>query len=121
MSKFLKTTLIWGFLLWLIGYLLGIVLFFLVSPEMLGWVLSPIGIAITLWVLFEKISAQKISQYLQVGFIWTVFAVVLDYLLLVQLFKPVDGYYKLDVYFYYLTTLLLPVLVGWYKVSRKGK
>jgi hypothetical protein len=42
-------------------------------------------------------------------------AMSLDYVLLGQLFKPEDGYDKLDVYVYYLMTLLSPVGVGrWY-------
>jgi hypothetical protein len=40
---------------------------------------------------------------------------VFDYFLLVKVFKPVDGYYKLDVYLYYVLTFILPLIVGWRK------
>jgi len=42
-------------------------------------------------------------------------AVIFDYLFLVKMFKPTDGYYKLDVYLYYILTFLLPLIVGWRK------
>jgi hypothetical protein len=48
-----------------------------------------------------------------------VMAIVLDYVFLVMMFKPEDGYYKLDVYFYYFFTLVLPLLVGWVKTTKK--
>ena len=43
--------------------------------------------------------------------------VVLDYFLLVKVFNPAGGYYKLDVYLYYALTFILPPLVGWRKKS----
>jgi hypothetical protein len=52
-----KDTIGWGVLLWLIGYALGFVLFAFVPASLLGWVITPIGTAITLWVLFKKIHA----------------------------------------------------------------
>ena len=53
-KQLLKDGLGWGFLLWLIGYILGIVFFMFVPPTMIGFVVMPIGIVITLWVLFKK-------------------------------------------------------------------
>ena len=41
--------------------------------------------------------------------IWAVLAIVLDYIFIVKLLAPVDGYYKLDVYLYYANCLLLPL------------
>lgn len=64
MSKqFYKDALGWGFLLWLIGYVIGIVLFVFVPPSMLGWVIMPIGILITLWVLFKKVKSESFQHY----------------------------------------------------------
>lgn len=111
----LKNTLGWGFLLWLIGYVLGIALFAVVPPAMLGWVIMPIGTLITLWVLFRKIKRTSLQDYLLIALSWTLIAIVCDYLFLVMLIKPADGYYKPDVYLYYALTFLLPVIVGWYK------
>lgn len=115
MNKQLLRTALWGFLLWLFGYILGIALFFAVPPALLGWVIMPIGIAVTLFVLLKKIKAQTMREYLTVGIVWAVTAVVCDYFLLVRVFKPADGYYKLDVYIYYLVTLFLPVAVYYWK------
>ncbi len=108
----------WGIGLWLIGYVLGIVLFFVLPPSVLGWVIMPIGIAITLWVLLARVKGGALQRYLILAVAWTVIAVVFDYLFLVQLFKPADGYYKLDVYIYYASTFLLPLLVGWWRSTK---
>ena len=79
----------------------------------------PIGITLTLWVLLKKINSNSIKHYLLLGVVWALIAVVCDYLLLVKIFNPVDGYYKLDVYIYYFTTLFLPAIVGWMKILKK--
>ncbi len=91
----------------------------MVPAELIGWIISPIGVLITLLVLTKKINSTSLRHYALVAVIWAVIAVVFDYLFLVQLFKPEDGYYKLDVYLYYLLTLLLPLLVGWKKSRTK--
>lgn len=52
-KQFYKDAFGWGFVLWLIGYGLGIILFAFVSPDLIGWIIMPIGIIITLWVLFS--------------------------------------------------------------------
>ena len=110
----------WGVLLWLIGYGLGIALFTLLPPRALGWVITPIGIAITLWVLFRKVKGDSLGYYLVVGLAWTAIAIVGDYLFIVRAFRPADGYYKPDVYLYYALTFALPIAVGWWK-SSKGR
>jgi len=118
-KKFYTDVLGWGFGLWLFGYLLGIALFAFVPPAALGWVITPIGISVSLWVLFKKIKSQTLSHYLSIGIGWMIIAIVFDYIFLVMFFHPADGYYKLDVYVYYAVTFLLPVLVGWYKSSKQ--
>ncbi|TRZ52797.1 hypothetical protein D4R99_02075 [bacterium] len=110
-----KDTLGWGFFLWLIGYVLGIVLFMVVSPSMVGWIIMPIGTIITLWVLLKKIKTTSFQYYLLLAVIWTTIAIVFDYFFLVKVFKPADGYYKLDVYLYYALTFILPLIIGWRK------
>ena len=91
----------------------------MVPKDMIGWVITPIATLITLWVLFKKIKSNSLSYYFQVAVIWTVLAIVLDYFLLVKVFKPADGYYKLDVYLYYVLTFIMPLIVGGVKQSRK--
>ena len=120
-KKILKDALGWGFVLWFIGYILGIVLFMVVPVALIGWIITPIGVAITLWVLYRKIRAASFSYYLKIGVVWAILAIVLDYIFIVMMFAPEDGYYKLDVYFYYLFALALPLLVGWMKTSKKDK
>ncbi|MFA5928889.1 MAG: hypothetical protein WC838_06300 [Candidatus Margulisiibacteriota bacterium] len=111
----IKDTLGWGFLLWFIGYILGIILFPFVANATLGWFIMPVGIVVTLWVLFTKIKSDKLPYYALLALTWTIIAIVFDYFFLVKLFKPADGYYKLDVYLYYILTFGLPLLTGSYK------
>jgi hypothetical protein len=104
----------WGFVLWLVGYLLGILLFMFVPAALLGWVIMPIGSGVTVWVLLKQIDGEMV-HFFKLAVIWTLIALLFDYIFLVKLLKPVDGYYKLDVYLYYLLTFSLPLIVGKYK------
>jgi len=114
----LKDALGWGFILWLIGYALGIVLFFVLPPALIGWFITPIGLAIAIWVLLKR-KGTTLGYYLTLAVVWTALAIALDYLLIVKLFKPADGYYKPDVYVYYASTSLLPLLAFWWKAKQK--
>lgn len=118
-KRFLKDAIGWGFVLWLVGYLLGILLFAVVPPSLLGWSIMPVGILVTLWVLLKKVKSDTFRYYLLISVVWTLIAVVCDYIFLVKVFKPADGYYKLDVYVYYGLTFILPLLVGWKRVAKK--
>jgi len=110
--RLLKDSLGWGFLLWLLGYVLGVALFFALPPSMLGWVITPIVLVITLWVLLRRVNGESLGYYAIVAIVWTAIAVVSDYLFIVKAFNPPDGYYKLDVYLYYALTFALPLIVG---------
>ncbi len=70
---------------------------------------------LTIWVLFKKIKPGSFQDYFILGAIWALTAIIFDYFFLVRLFKLADGYYKLDVYLYYLITFILPLLFGWKK------
>ncbi|NTW22891.1 hypothetical protein HGA34_05140 [Candidatus Falkowbacteria bacterium] len=111
----------WGFLLWLVGYVIGIALFPFVPGWAIGWIIMPIGIVLTLGVLFRKIDSAEFSHYLSLAAIWTAIAVVFDYFFLVLIFKPADGYYKLDVYAYYVLMFVLPIAVGLRKIEAKNR
>lgn len=113
--QLLKDTLGWGFLLWLIGYTLGMVLFSVIPLSMIGWILMPIGTVITLWVLFKKVKGGTLRYYLLLAITWTIIAIIFDYFFIVKLLKPADFYYKLDVYLYYSLTFILPLIIGWRK------
>jgi hypothetical protein len=114
-TKFLKDSILWGAGLWLFGYLLGFLFFAFVPTTIIGWVIMPFGIIVTLGVLLRYIHGTSLKYYLALGAAWTILAIVLDYFFLVQLLKPADGYYKLDVYLYYLLTFVLPLVAFWYK------
>jgi len=111
----------WGFILWLVGYVLGIVLFMAVPPSVIGWIITPIGIAITSWVLIKKIKGDSLQYYALIGLVWVLIAVMCDYFFLVLAFNPADGYYKFDVYLYYALTLFLPISIGWWKKPKQNQ
>jgi hypothetical protein len=116
--KILKNTIFWGLILWFMGWVLGVIAYMIVPVNMIGWVVSPIATIVTLWVLFKKIHRDSLKCYFGLGIIWTVIAIILDYIFIVQLFQTGD-YYKTDVYLYYITTLLLPIIVGLIKFRKK--
>jgi hypothetical protein len=118
--KVFLNTILWGFILWLIGYVLGFVFFAFVPKDQIGWYIFPIGVVITLWVLFKKIARKEFTCYFGLGIFWTLIAVVFDYLFIVKLLNS-QAYYKFDVYVYYVSTFFLPLLVGWYKFYLKKK
>ena len=114
-KQFYKDAFGWGFILWLIGYALGIMLFTVVPLSLIGWLIMPIGTIITIWVLVKKVKADSFLYYALLAVIWALIAVIFDYFFLVKAFNPADGYYKLDVYLYYTLTFVLPLIVGWRK------
>jgi hypothetical protein len=119
-KKVFLNTLLWGFILWLIGYILGFIFFAFVQKDLIGWYILPIGLIITIWVLFKKIQRESFMCYFMLGVFWTIMAIVLDYLFIVLMLKSVN-YYKLDVYIYYVLTFILPSIIGWYKINRLKK
>ncbi|MEI8337607.1 MAG: hypothetical protein WCF92_00490 [bacterium] len=119
-GKIFLNTVFWGFALWLFGYILGFVFFAFVPKDLLGWYIMPFGILATLWILFKKIKRDSFTCYIGLGIIWTIMAIVLDYIFLVRLLNATD-YYKFDVYIYYILTLVLPIIVGWYKFKINKK
>ena len=116
-KQILLSTLFWGFILWLFGYVLGIIFFAFVPKEQIGFYILPLGAALTLWVLFKKIKREEFLCYIGLGIVWMIMAALLDYLFIVKMFQSTD-YYKTDVYVYYALTFILPVAVGWYKKSK---
>lgn len=112
MKKRLMDLFGWGLILWVIGYLLGIIFFMILPRPLIGWAIMPIATVITVWILFNKIKSNSIGYYVLIGMVWAAIAVGLDYIFIVKLLNPPDGYYKLDVHLYYLLTLTLPVTVG---------
>lgn len=74
----------WGFTIWLVGYLLGILLFFFVPASIIGWVIMPLGILITLWVLLKKMKLNSFKDYVFTSIVWVLIAIICDYMLLLS-------------------------------------
>jgi len=119
LSRFvLRDLLGFGFGLWLWGYALGFVFYAFVPPALIGWFVMPFGLAVTLFVLWKWVRIPDVGRGFYVGLVWAAIAVVLDYVGIVKLLNPPDGYYKLDVYIYYALTLALPIAAGLW--ARRG-
>ncbi|MFA5080819.1 MAG: hypothetical protein WC472_04345 [Candidatus Paceibacterota bacterium] len=111
-KQLLKDFLGWGLILWLIGYILGIVLFFVVPKNLIGYFIMPIGTIIMLWVLLKKIKSKSFTYYLILSLAWTLIAIIFDYFFMVKVFNLGQSYYKADVYLYYVLTFVIPLVVG---------
>jgi len=120
-TRLLKKSLGWGFVLWLIGYLLGVALFFVLPTTVLGWVITPIAFVITWWVLLRRVKSDSLRDYAIVAIVWTAIAVLFDYVFIVKAFNPPDGYYKPDVYLYYALTFALPLIVGYASLATRHR
>ena len=120
MKGWIKDTVGLGTLLWLLGYLTSIVLFFTPFVEIMGWIITavftPVTIVITWWWFKDR--DLPLPYFAGVGVAWTGIAVVLDYLFIVQLFQA--DYYQTDVFLYYALTFLIPVGVGFYLIESRG-
>ncbi len=116
MKQWIKDTAGLGIALWLIGYLASLLLFFSPFAGIMGWVLlivcTPVTIAVAL--LWFRARDLVLTYYTGVGIVWTVIAVVLDYLFIVLLLHAT--YYGPDVFVYYALTFLIPVGVGLYLI-----
>lgn len=107
-NELFRDTVGWGIGLWPIGYVLGLVLFAVLPTSVIGYAIMPIGLTLTVWVLLTRVSATSMRPYMLMSVVWTLIMIVFDYLFLVRVFTPSDGYYKLDAYLYYSLTFLLP-------------
>ncbi|MCL4389871.1 MAG: hypothetical protein M1484_00820 [Patescibacteria group bacterium] len=63
----------WGILLWFIGYVLGILLFMVVPAAILGWIIMPVGIVLTLFVLLKRIHGDSLPYYYALTFLLPIF------------------------------------------------
>lgn len=108
-----------GTLLWLIGYLTSLALFFSPFAGIMGWILiavfTPVTVAVTWWWFRER--DLTLPYYAGVGIAWTAIAVVLDSLFIVLLFQA--SYSGPDVFVYYALTFLIPVGVGFAILRKK--
>ena len=115
MKQWIKDTAGPGTVLWLIGYLASLALFFSPFAGSMGWILiaifTPVTIAVA-WLWFRQRERHPLQYYAGIGVAWVLIAVVLDFLFIVLLFQAT--YYGPDVFVYYALTFLIPVGVGLY-------
>jgi len=94
------------------GYLLGFVFYAFVPPALIGWFVMPLATGFSGLVLWRWVRVDSTGTALLLGLAWSAIAIACDYLLLVKLLNPPDGYYKLDLYLYYLLMFALPVVAA---------
>lgn len=115
MKQFLNDTVVLGAAFWLIGYILGIILFLTPLAPVMGWILFVCLTPVMVVVTFRWFSPRNLplAYFVQVAVIWTAIATVFDYFFIVRLFHPA-AYYQADVLLYYAVTFLVPAGTGWY-------
>jgi len=122
MYQTLKDTAGLGAFFWLIGYVLSLVLYFVVPLTVMGWiifcVLTPLMVLVT--IRWFRGRTLPLSYYAVLAIAWTLIAVVCDYLFIVLLFGA-QGYYHASVLAYYAVTFLVPAGVGMYLQKSTGK
>lgn len=91
----------------------------------MGWIITPVFTPVTIllsWWWFRN-TDHDLTYYGKVGLVWTIIAIIFDYLFIVQLFQAI--YYGPDVFLYYALTFIIPVGVGYYLIyghnSRKSR
>lgn len=110
-----------GILLWLLGYVASLVLFFTPFSGVMGWIMIIIFTPVTfvfVWWWFKG-RTRSLAYYAGAGLAWAALAAVLDYLFIVLLFQA--AYYGPDVFVYYAITFLVPVVVGLIKFHQIPK
>ncbi len=122
MKQWIKDTAGLGTVLWLIGYLASLALFFSPFAGIMGWILlavfTPLTVVIAWW-WFRQRERLAMQYYAGVGLAWMLIAIVSDYLFIVLLFQAV--YYGPDVFVYYALTFLIPVGVGLYLLRTQSE
>lgn len=110
-----------GCLLWLMGFALSLALFALLPERLMGQVILTIMAPVSFVIAFYRLrfKSEHILYFVLVGIIWLFIAIVLDYIFIVTLFS-IKNYYDAEVVFYYLITLIIPILIG-YLYRRKTK
>ncbi|VVB77072.1 Uncharacterised protein [uncultured archaeon] len=94
-------------------------LFFTPLRDVMGWILFAIFAPVTICVAYLRFKNRKMAlpYYASVAGTWLAMAVCLDYIFIVVPYAQA-GYYGPDVFAYYATTFLIPLLVG-YAYGRK--
>jgi hypothetical protein len=103
----------WGLLQWFAGYLLGFVFYAFVPPALIGWFVMPLAAGLSCLVLWKWVRVDSLDKSFFLGITWSAIAISCDYVFIVKLLNPPDGYYKFDVYLYYLLMFALPVAAAW--------
>lgn len=115
MKKYaLVDTLVYGLVIWLVGFVLGMVLFPFVEISVMGWILMPVTLIVALFLsmrIRRKRSAAAVSTFIGVGLSWVALSLILDYAILVKGYSA-ENFYDVDIIIYYIGVLLIPIIVS---------
>ena len=102
-----------GFLLWVVGFALGMLLFTLIPASILGWyllvIIVPLTIIISLYRFKER--NESIKYFLFVASVWLLIPIILDFIIIVLTFN-VQNFYDIDLLIYYALTFIIPLSLG---------
>ena len=98
---------------------MSIVLYGFVPKSILGLILFVLLTPLTAYIAYLRFRKREetLAYYFAVALVWTALAMILDYFFIVKAFNA-QGYYKADVFVYYLTTFIIPLAVG-FKYGRR--
>ncbi len=107
-------TFVYGLVLWVIGFALGMALFPFVDVSIMGWFIMPVVLIVALILavrMRRRRSAAPVSYFIGVGVVWVMVSLILDYLILVQAYNA-EGFYDTDIVIYYVGMFLIPIVVS---------
>lgn len=127
--KSIKKTLLYGFLVWLVPFIVAIPLYsrdgqplidiFLLKSIMI--VVGSIMGAIFLILYFKKVTKNYLREGLLVGIIWLAINWILDFIVLVPMAKMDIGTYFAQIGLRYLTIPIFSITIGILLNSKKTK
>ena len=127
--KSIKQTLLFGFLVWLIPFIIAITFYsrdgqplidiFLLKSIMI--VAGSITGAIFLILYFKKVTKNYLREGLIVGLIWLAINWILDFIVLVPMAKMDIGTYFIQVGLRYLTIPIFSISIGFLLDYKKAK
>jgi len=109
----------YGVILFAIMFLVGSIAMFglKLSGDVFSWVMLIAGI-IVLWILAQQYKIKDLSEGIQVGLAWLVVDVILEYLVVVQMFNKGNlSFYGWSVLLGYALVVIVPALYGQLKKS----
>jgi len=125
MKRIIKIVL-WGFILWLILFIIGFIFWplhesqFLLFKSLMVVFSAFVGI-IMLALYYKKVESNFVSEGVLIGVIWLVVNIVLDLIVLVGAFKSPMGEYFIGIGLRYLNIPIVSIGIGFILDKKREK